>query len=359
MSAHTSLSAGETIPVASHEHTFATPGKSRHHKKVPPVIPLGHFRIDRTETAWHNYCVTCRRSQKEFNNPPTEARDMTKFTFSLLLFCLGSIAQAQFLVYREFFFSGQPAASYFDNLGFKRSDGIYQGEVTTGGVVVESKMRSTARAAALLPLYENRVWYDIEYLDTRAQYVGDATAHANAASLAQFIGWAKSEQPTLQIGIYEMVPVTDLWMAGRLSTTQHWNDQLQVLADALDFICPSVYLYYSESTMAFSYYAYPLVTGSKAPGEREKSFCLCRSRLSSGRRPRQPVRDKVAFLNVLNTIKNSGADGMIIFAGNGAMGSQYGDWARADTSGWWRRPRISCNRSLRRLSHRHQQYRPR
>ena len=262
---------------------------------------------------------------------------MRKLVFTFLLFVMtASIADAQFIVYRELFFTGQPSGAYFDSLGFRRSDGIYQGEVTTNGTVVESKMRSTAQAATQLQLFENRVWYDIEYLDCRAQYVGDATAHANALQLAKFIGWAKAAAPSLQIGLYEIVPVTDLWMAGRLSQTQHWNDQLQVLADTLDFLCPSIYLYYPESKMAYSYYAGPLVTEAKRLAKGKKVFAF----VAPGYHPAGDLPGQYAsysvFKNVLNVIKNSGADGMIVFAGRGAMGGQYGEWSRADTSGWWR-----------------------
>ena len=41
--------------------------------------------------------------------------------------------------------------------------------------------------------------------------------------------------------------------------------------------------------------------------------------------------------NVLHVIKDSAkADGFIMFAGLNALGDQYSDWPRVDTSGWWR-----------------------
>ena len=263
---------------------------------------------------------------------------MMKFISIFLLLLLASQAQSQFVVYREFFFTGQPSATYFDGLGFKASHGVYEAEVTGGTASVQqSRMISTAQATQTnYSLYQNRMWYDIEYLDTRAQIVGDAKAHANAIELAKFIGWAKKAAPRLDIGLFAMVPVTDLWISGRLSTVQQWNNLLQVLADTLDFLSPAVYLYYSETKKPYSSYAGATIQEAKRLAKGKKVFAF----VAPGYHPAGDFDNQYAsysvWMNVLNTIKNSGADGMFIFAGRGAMGSQYYDWARIDTSGWWR-----------------------
>ena len=253
--------------------------------------------------------------------------------------CAGSITQAQFLPYREIFFTGQPSNSYFDSLGFKRSHGVYEKEVTGGTPPVkETLMRSKAHTTlANYTLYEKRMWYDIEYLSVDSFRVGRVQAIANAESLAKYIGWAKNEEPTLQVGIYSMVPVADVYMTSHLAQRRSANNLIQVLADSLDYLCPSIYLYYAEAKRSYASYAVPMVAEARrmAKGKKVIAF-VAPGYHPSGDYPNQYASYSV-WKNVLHVIMDSAkADGFILFAGVNAMGSQYSDWARADTSGWWR-----------------------
>ena len=256
----------------------------------------------------------------------------------LLLFCAASLAQAQFLPYREFFFRGQPSGTFFDSLGFKRSHGVYENEVTGGTPPVkEALVRSRTRATRTnYSLYEDRMWFDIEYLNTDAVRIGVAQATANAESLAKYIGWAKDEEPTLQVGIFSVVPVTDVNMSSRLARRQAANDVLQFLADTLDFLCPALYLYYSEQKKPYASYAVPMVAEARRMAKGKKVFPF----IAPGYHPAGDFKNQYAshdvWKNVLRVIRDSAkADGFIMFAGVNAMGSQPADWAYADTTGWW------------------------
>lgn len=257
----------------------------------------------------------------------------------MCLLLAGPIVQAQFLPYHEFRFKKQPSSAHFDSLGLRPSHGVYEHEVTGGSPPVkESLMRARARSTfQQRVLHENRMWFDIEYLITDELRVGRDQAVANAETLAKYIGWAKDAEPRLQVGLYSMIPVTDLYISTRLSQRQAANDAIQLLADKLDFICPSTYLFYSEQTKPYASYAVPMVAEAKrlAKGKKVIAF-VAPGYHPSGEYPHQYASYDV-WKNVLHVIKDSAkADGFMLFAGLNALGEQYSDWASVDTSGWWR-----------------------
>ena len=90
------------------------------------------------------------------------------------------------------------------------------------------------------------MWFDIEYLSTDEFLVGRTQAVANAESLAKYIGWAKDAEPALQVGLYSTIPVADPYMTTHLAQRRAANDAIQFLADTLDYLCPSIYLYYTN-----------------------------------------------------------------------------------------------------------------
>ena len=262
---------------------------------------------------------------------------MTRFTIALLLFCLGSVAQAQFIVYREFFFSGQPAESYFDGLGMKRGHVVYEAEVTGGTPPLKQNlMISTAKnTAANFQTYENRMWFDFEYLNCDSFVVGKTKAIANADTLAKYIHYAKQAAPSMQIGLYSTAPPRDLYIWYWLGQRQSADNLIQQLADSLDFLTPSCYLFYSEATLPFAKYAVAMVQEAKRMAKGKKVFAyIAPGYHDAGSFPNQ-YASKAVWANVLNVIKNSGADGMTIFAGKGAMGTQPYNWSYIDTCGWW------------------------
>ena len=246
--------------------------------------------------------------------------------------------QSSFVVYVFFEFTGQPSSSYFTALGLEP---LYlTADVLSGGIVTQGLMRSTADAAASYGAYQSRACWDIEgQYQTDATYpagspLGLAGAHRIADSLALFLGWARSEQPSLQIGLYSGVPVTNIW----LDDTTEWkhnDDTLSPLTSTLDYLAPSLYLYYPESTLPYSYYAPRHIAEARRIAPTKKIFPF----ISPAYHPSGPLANTytnyAGMINVLNVIKASGADGCIIFAGNGSMGSQYGDWATASMSDWW------------------------
>jgi hypothetical protein len=245
-----------------------------------------------------------------------------------------AIASAQgFTVLQEFFFLSQPPDSFFEGFGIKSDFVIYGSWV--GNPPKENLVRSTVLRAADQPLYEGMLQYNLECWETDYRIVGSAQAQINALLYAQTIKWAKSQEPGLKIGLYSQVPVTDLYAytsPSKLAEWQQGGDILQPLADVLDYLCPSAYCYYDDSTQ-YGGYATAMVVEAKRLAKGKKVYPFVSPQYHpSGDHPNQFV-SKAYFAKVLRTIKEAGADGVIIWGGNMAMGKTMSTWD--PNAGWW------------------------
>jgi hypothetical protein len=251
----------------------------------------------------------------------------------LLLLWPALVSAQEFTVFQEFFYQSQPADSYFDGYGLKSNYVVYGSWV--GVPPAESLVRSTASAAARQPLYNGTMQYDVECWETDNRIVGDLQARANAQLYAQVIGWAKNQEPTLKVGLYSQVPVTDLYAhtsPSTLAALQRGGDLLQPLADVLDYLCPSAYCYYDDSTQ-YAGYGKAMVVEAKRLAKGKKVYPYVSPQYHpAGDHPDQFV-SKAYFSKVLRTIKDAGADGVIIWGGNLAMGTTKSTWD--PNAGWW------------------------
>jgi hypothetical protein len=256
-----------------------------------------------------------------------------KRTWIFLLIWPAIASSQSFTVFQELFFLSQPPDSYFTGFGIKNDYVVYGSWV--GDPPKETLVRSTARAAAQQPLHENTMQYNIESWDTDYRLVGRAQAQVNASLYAQTIRWAKEEAPTLKVGLYSQVPVTDLYAYTSSSLLAAWragNDLLQPLADILDYLCPSAYCYYNDSTQ-YAGYGKAVVVEAKRLAKGKKVYAFVSPQYHpSGDHPDQFV-SKEYFAKVLRTIKAAGADGVIIWGGNMAMGKTKSTWD--PNAGWW------------------------
>jgi hypothetical protein len=260
---------------------------------------------------------------------------MARALICLLLLPCVALAQ-EFIVLQEFFFTAQPPDNYFERLGIKIDHMVYEGEIRgNNGTANESLVRHAARLAAKRPLYRNMVQYDIEYLETDYRIVGRSQAYANAQALARIIGWAKNEQPRHKVGLYSQVPITDLYAYSSPFKKARWQDGntlLQPLADSLDYLCPSIYCYYDDSTQ-YAGYARAIVSEAKRLAKGKKVYPFISPQYHpSGDHVGQFV-SKEYFASVLKTIKDSGADGVILWGGSKAMSSTAHSWN--PNAGWW------------------------
>jgi hypothetical protein len=260
---------------------------------------------------------------------------MTRTLIFLLLLPCVALAQ-EFIVMQEFFFVAQPPDNYFERLGIKTDHMIYEGEIRgANGSAKESLIRQAARLAAKRPLFRNMVQLDIEYLETDYRIVGRSQAVANAQALARFIGWAKNEHPGLKVGLYSQVPITDLYAHSSPFKKARWqegNTVLQPLADTLDYLCPSIYCYYDDTTQ-YAGYARAIVSEAKRLAKGKKVYPFVSPQYHPSGDHVDKFVSKAYFARVLKTIKDSGADGCILWGGSKAMSSKVHSWD--PNAGWW------------------------
>jgi hypothetical protein len=249
-----------------------------------------------------------------------------------------SVALGQeFLVLGELFYQNQPDDSYFEGYGIEHDHVAYQAQL--GAPAVESMVRAEA-LKSLGKSYNGIVQMDYEYYGPDARLMGNAKAHAQALKLCETLRWFKSEEPTLSVAFFEMVPLTDLDAYLNPSDFAAWNaanDQLQVLADSVDYLCPSLYAYYAD-TAQYVGYATAVIREAKRMAKGKPVYPY----ISPHYMPAltgMPASDSSGhdvshdyFATILRAIKNAGADGAIIFAGTYPT---FGNHIWDSSAGWW------------------------
>ena len=134
--------------------------------------------------------------------------------------------------------------------------------------VDEQKVRKHARAAADAGL----PWVvDIEHWPGDVRFHDPADVRETIDKFVQLVAWAKDEAPDVQVGFYGVLPIRDYWTPTNLSRAiakydpdrphtapgleraisahEAWraaNDFLRPLAEAVDFIAPSLYTFYED-----------------------------------------------------------------------------------------------------------------
>lgn len=143
--------------------------------------------------------------------------------------------------------------------------------------VDETRVRQVAREVS-----EKGVkWViDIEHWPTDIRRDGEAAVRETMDKMLQIIEWAKDERSEVEIGFYGIMPLRDYWTPNMLDKRrnewinavnnndsgwaeiyeglyheeladyqewQHANDFLKPLAEAIDFIVPSLYTFYEDA----------------------------------------------------------------------------------------------------------------
>ena len=249
-----------------------------------------------------------------------------------------SVASGQrFLVLGELFFTNQPDNSYFEGYGIEHDHVAYQAQL--GAPAVEGMVRAEA-LKSLGESYNGIVQMDYEYYGPDARLMGNAKAHAEALKLCETLRWFKSEEPTLSVAFFEMVPLTDLDAYLNPTDFAAWkaaNDQLQVLADSVDYLCPSLYAYYAD-TAQYIGYATAVIREAKRMAKGKPVYPYISPHYMpglTGMPPSDSSGHDVShdyFATILRAITNAGADGAIIFAGTYPT---FGNHVWDSSAGWW------------------------
>lgn len=263
---------------------------------------------------------------------------------SLLFVAPGAQGQG-FLVLQDWYFQGAPNATYFEGFGIHNAGIIYQG--TLGTPAMESNTRTAADHAAGL-YYNNIVQVDYEYFligpDRRES--GDSVAHYQTLRLCELAQWFKSQQPTLKAGFFEMVPLENpksrsVFLGGDrsgyndptiLAAWQRANDSLHILVDAVDYLAPSLYPWYAD-TSEFCGIARAIISEARRIAKGKKVYPIISPQYAPfGNQPPGTVVNYDYMARILKTVKDAGADGVIIWGSTLVAPNNY-QWDA--NAGWW------------------------
>jgi len=249
---------------------------------------------------------------------------------------------AGFLVLQDWYFQGAPGAAYFEGFGIHNTGIIYQ--TTLGSPATESNTR-TAADSAVNKYWSNIVGLDYEYflfVDPRA----DGAAIAHVDTLCKIARWFKTQQPSLKTSFDGgLLPIgepsgkeSDYWAGSRsayvdsLASWRAADDQIKFLVDSVDYLLPSIYPWYADTT-EFCGYARAIIAEAKRIAKGKPVYpVISPQAFSTGDLTLGVPVSYDYFARMLKVVKDAGADGVIIW-GSTLMAPNNYQWD--DNAGWW------------------------
>jgi Bacterial Ig domain/Hyaluronidase len=179
---------------------------------------------------------------------------------------------------------------------------------------------------------------DIEHWNTDIRGVSLAEADSSIAKLRQMLAWFKDQVPQTQdLGYYSLPPLRDYWasVANNTSWLAAWqsaNDYHAPLTNEVGALYPSLYTFY-ENRAGWVNYARANIAEAKrlAPGRPVYPFLWMQYHDSAGALARTYIPYDFWKLQ-LQTIKDAGADGVVIWGGV-TTGGNPDSWD--ENRGWW------------------------
>lgn len=178
---------------------------------------------------------------------------------------------------------------------------------------------------------------DVTVLDIEHWPVEDQTfAQAAVDNYITVLDWfRKSAPPDQKVGYYSMVPIRDYWRAVRGSDHtkyQDWqeeNDRLAPMAEAVDFLFPSIYTFY-EDQEGWLTYAKAQIEESRriAPDKPIYAFLWPEYHPSNDSRAGDPIEPD--YWRVQLDFLREHADGVIIWTIDTTKAIDF-----ADIPPWW------------------------
>lgn len=193
--------------------------------------------------------------------------------------------------------------------------------------------QKTARAAA--KEYSHFV-INIEHWNVKLGDASEAEVRQNITKLVQVIEWMREAAPSLKYSIYSIPPIRDYWTPVRrhpagLKSWRSLNQFLKPIADASDFITPSLYTFYDD-VPGWVTYASGNIEEAQQFGKPVYPFLWCRYHPSNRQRRNQFI-DGNFWRTQLETVRDRGANGLVLW-----------DWAGHDNprtnvldtrQAWW------------------------
>lgn len=262
---------------------------------------------------------------------------VTLVSLTITLSGCSSKRERPFVVYDALLFVGKPdLASY----GFKKNHIIYTWYLWPPGTDLnnppnplpnEEYARTQARQA-IGRSDDNLVQLDIEHWETDSRIPG-VNVMESISFLRQELGWVKNEAPKLKVGYYALVPIADYWNAtssdpAKVAAWKAANDRLQPLIDDVDALFPSIYTFYPNDVEGWVMFAEANIEEAKRLARGKPVYPFIWPQYH----PSEPVGGQYVsyeyWKRQLETVKNAGVDGVIIWGG------YQTPWD--ENQGWWR-----------------------
>lgn len=177
---------------------------------------------------------------------------------------------------------------------------------------------------------------DIEQWPLDSRRASKEEVQESMDKIIRIIRWMKSERPKLKLGFYGSPPHRDYWgpLRGNAQVIKAWkdaNDVLKPIADATDFLCPSLYTFYDD-VPGWVRYANANIEEAQRFGKPVHPFLWCRYHVSNRLRTNQFIEGDY-WRTQLETVRDSGVDGVVLWDWFGFDRSKPN--AIDTTQGWW------------------------
>ncbi|MBD1823596.1 hypothetical protein H6F51_13995 [Cyanobacteria bacterium FACHB-DQ100] len=177
---------------------------------------------------------------------------------------------------------------------------------------------------------------DIEHWKMNINQAGKDTVQGNIKKYVEIIQWMREAAPALKLGVYAVPPVRDYWTPVRnqpagLTSWRAVNQFLKPIAEAADFIVPSLYTFYDDIP-GWVTYARGNIEEAQQFGKPVYPFLWCRYHTSNRLRGNQFIEGDF-WRTQLETVRDRGANGVVLW-----------DWFGHDSprtnildtrQGWW------------------------
>ena len=262
---------------------------------------------------------------------------MRNAAFLILGLMVISSAEAfgqEFVVLQELFYDHQPPDSYFEQYGINTDYVVYEDDL--GAPSVESMVTAAARKA-IGKSYNSMVQMDHEYWANNTSWgISTDSAKTSVRKMCETLRWFKSAAPSLKVGFYGFVPVFDPAAYRNNKDSLSWiaNDNLlQPLADSVDYLCPSLYAFFAD-TLDYVGYSKCMVREARrlANGKPVYAYVSPQYHPSGDHYGKEVTHDYMK--KILETIRDAGANGVVIWGGSRGMDSVTHLWD--SSSGWWK-----------------------
>ncbi|MBD1846002.1 hypothetical protein H6F89_21820 [Cyanobacteria bacterium FACHB-63] len=227
------------------------------------------------------------------------------------------------LMYREKPDLGLPKVQIYGGAFWQKGDQARQ-------IPVEKAVRDQAQYAAT---HFDRFVIDIEHWPLDIRKDSPEAVQASMQKIIQIYDWMKDEVPKLSIGMYAFPPIRDYWTPARptpagMGAWRRANEFLRPLASRVDFLAPSLYTFY-DNPRGWEVYAKANIIEAQQFGKPITPVLWCRFHVSNKKLRGIFIPDSF-WLTQLQTVRNSGMEGVILWDSNSKPGSRFDpEWD------WW------------------------